>query len=408
MKKIITSVILIPLVALSVYAQGDFTINNVSAADIMATSGDISVQPAPALASACAGVREKDGLYPKSAGDAYEFPVRPGMKEWKALSSYPEMLRVCQIPEPVLQKISTAGLIETVLNYPLYMLTILAYDSMQQGFNVMAGRFNGITELLKRKDAGTELLARYRGMDPAGSKEGPCREDIGKYHFYFYSIELLLAQDAVRAGLTQTQRLELQKELLAKYELKKRIGGYGGGLAKEVMSLNGVLQKEDSVRVSSTVVYTLKGSKVPALQMGPLDEMADVRQCDIEFIIGFPDATWEAGCTRMYNCHSYAWHDQSTSNTIWIESPNQKEYWLDGSYIQWLGPVTSGMKLDYSADDHSAIFVSGSNPFISPDKSICRAKWGQGPRMLSTCKYAPYNSTAIRVYTLPKTANGQP
>ena len=400
MKKTIAGVIIIPLAALAVYAQGDFTLNNVNASDIMEASGNISVQPAPALDSAGTALRKKNGIYSKSAGDAYEFPIRPGMKEWKALSSYAEMLKACQIPEPILQKMSTAGLIETVLNYPLYMLTILAYDSMQQGFNVMAKRFNGIAELLERKDAGAELLARYRGMDPAGFKEVPNGEGIGKYHFYFYRVELLLAQAAIRAGLTETQRLELQKELLAKYEVKKRIGGYGGGLAKEVMSLNGILWQEDSVRVSSTVVHTPKGSTVPALQMEPKDEMPDVRQCDIEFIIGFPEATWEAGCTRMYNCHSYAWHDQSVLNTIWVDPPHQKEYWLDGSYIQWLGPVTSGMKLDYPADNHSAIFVSGSNPFISPDKSICRAKWGQGPRMLSTCKYAPYNSIGIIVYTL--------
>ncbi|MDP2866366.1 MAG: hypothetical protein Q8O90_08995, partial [Elusimicrobiota bacterium] len=363
MKKIITGLIVIPLSALSVYAQGDFTLNSVSASDIIRASGDPGVQPAPALYSTGAGTREKNGLYSKSTGGAYEFPIKPGMKEWKALSSYAEMLKACQLPEPLLRKMSTAGLIETVLNYPLYMLTILAYDSMQQGFNALAGRFNGVAELLERKDAGAELLARYRGMDPAGFKEVPNGEGIGKYHFYFYSVELLLAQDAIRAGLTETQRLELQKELLAKYEMKKRVGGYGGGLAREVMSLNGVSLPEYFVRVSSTVVYTLKGSTVPALQMEPQDEITDVRQCNIEFIIGFPEATWEAGCTRMYNCHSYAWHNQSVSNTIWIDPPHQKEYWLDGSYIQWLGPVASGMKLDYPADNHSAIFVSGSNPF---------------------------------------------
>ena len=408
MKKTITGLIVIPLAALSVYAQGDFTLNSVSAADVIRAGGDMNVQPAPALDSAGAGTREQNGLYFKSDGDAYEFPIRPGMKEWKALSSHPEMLKACQIPEPLLRKMSTSGLIETVLNYPLYMLTVLAYDSMQQGFDTMTKQFNGIAELLKRRDAGAGLLARYRGMDPAGFKEGPAEEGAGKYHFYFYRVELLLAQDNVRAGLTETQRVELQKELLVKYEVKKRIGGYAGGLAKEVMSLNGILQQEDSARVFPTVVYTPKLSTVPALQMEPQDELADVRQCDIEFIIGFPDATWEAGCTRKYNCHSYAWHNQSTSNTIWIDPPHQKEYWRDGSYVQWLGPVTSGMKLDYSADNHSAIFVSGTNPFISPDKSMCRAKWGQGPRMLSTCKYAPYNSAAILIYALPKNADDQP
>lgn len=335
------------------------------------------------------------------ADDAYIFPVRPGMPDWKALSSYAEMLNACQIPGPILSEMSTPGLIETVLNYPLFWVTVLAQDDVQRGFIVMSERFNGVAELLRRKDAGVVLLEKYKNMEPA-PPVGTGETLPGQYRFYFYRVELLLAQEAIRAGMTEEQRSRLQSELLSKREAKKLIGGYGGWLAHEVMALNGIAP-EAVTRVYSTVIYTPRLSQVLALQMEPADELADIRQCDIEFIIGFPDATWEASCTRMYNCHSYAWHDQSLSNTIWVNAPNQKEYWRDGSYVQWLGPVSSGMKLDYSADDHSAVFVSGANPYVSPDKSFCRAKWGHGPRMLSTCSYAPYNSTSILVYAPPKT-----
>lgn len=69
----------------------------------------------------------------------------------------------------------------------------------------------------------------------------------------------------------------------------------------------------------------------------------------------------------------------------------------------WLGPVVaSGMKLDYSADDHSAIFVSGQDPTTSPAMSTCRSKWGSGPKMLHQCDYSPYKPTAIHAYTLSK------
>jgi len=41
-----------------------------------------------------------------------------------------------------------------VLNYPLF-LDALAYNWPQEGFNAVSGQFNGLQELLKRKDAGT-------------------------------------------------------------------------------------------------------------------------------------------------------------------------------------------------------------------------------------------------------------
>ncbi len=103
---------------------------------------------------------------PSAIDDAYDYPVKPGTDAWKALGSHIEMLQVCQIPEIKLQTMSTAGLVETVLNYPLFC-DAWAWNTPQEGFNTISGQFNGLAELLKRTDAGTVLLAKYKTMDPA-------------------------------------------------------------------------------------------------------------------------------------------------------------------------------------------------------------------------------------------------
>ncbi len=101
----------------------------------------------------------------------------------------------------------------------------------------------------------------------------------------------------------------------------------------------------------------------------------------------------------MYNCHSYAWYNQSTSNTIWIDTPNEAWYWIDGSYVRWYNDnAISGMKLDYLSDDHSAIFVSGYNPVLYPMQSYCRSKWGSMPIMYHICGYSPYDYSSIHAY----------
>ena len=65
--------------------------------------------------------------------DAYDYPVKPGTDAWKALGSHADMLNACQIPETTLNRMSTAGLVETVLNYPLFG-DAWAWDNPQEGF----------------------------------------------------------------------------------------------------------------------------------------------------------------------------------------------------------------------------------------------------------------------------------
>ena len=80
--------------------------------------------------------------------DAYDFPIKPGTPEWAALKSHEEMLQVCQVPESILQEMSTEGLIETCLNYPLYW-EWLAYSNLQQGFETVASRFSPVLDCLE-------------------------------------------------------------------------------------------------------------------------------------------------------------------------------------------------------------------------------------------------------------------
>lgn len=392
MKKKIASALLFPLICFSshAYAQNDFTLNSVSASRID-NSG------------AHANIQQPQVFIPKNTNDAYDFPVKPGMEEWKAFTNPDEKVIACQIPESLLGKMSTAGLVETVINYPLYWDMLGSNSGLQQGFNAVAVRFNGLQELLKRKDAGAELLTRYSGMNPIGFRDST-DEEIGEHLFQCYSVEILFAQAAIRANLTEAQRQMLQKELLAKYELKKSIKE-DGGLTKVIMALNGFSQ-EILGRASPISVYTPNHSEVPAWLMDMTDELTprQIARCNSAIDNGYPNAHRETNCTRMYNCHSYAWHNQSTSNRVWINTPNQKTYWQDGSYSPWLGPVVaSGMKLDYYADDHSAIFVSGQDPTSNPAMSTCRSKWGDMALVLHSCNDTPliYNpNDGIHAYTL--------
>ena len=162
---------------------------------------------------------------------AYEYPVKPGTDAWRAFTTHEEMLKACQIPESTLRAISTEGLVETVLNYPLYN-DVLAYNSPQQGFDAISSEFNGIMELLNRKDAGIVLLAKFKAADPTAIGKDWTDLQKGSYIFNLIDIETLLAQQAIIGNLGDAQYPDLVRECLVKINTERQSEMYGG-MSKE-------------------------------------------------------------------------------------------------------------------------------------------------------------------------------
>jgi hypothetical protein len=152
--------------------------------------------------------------------DSYDFPVKGGTSEWAAFQTHDEMVAACQVPEPILRDMSTEGLIETCLRYPL-IGDMGMYSSWQQGFDRVAARFNGLQELLQRPDAGTKLLAYYRQMEPAGIREKSTSLQKGQVAMTFQYVETLLAQEAVLSSMTVDERRDLLVECLGKVHAKE-------------------------------------------------------------------------------------------------------------------------------------------------------------------------------------------
>ena len=106
----------------------------------------------------------------------------------------------------------------------------------------------------------------------------------------------------------------------------------------------------------------------------------------------YPNATLLRSSSRKYNCHSYAWYSQSSSNNRWMNDPSS--YWEDGSYQQvyWAYspiPPYVNSKVYYPCGNHSAIVYSSM---------LFNSKWGLGPLMRHTPSYCPYNYSSLQYY----------
>lgn len=154
-----------------------------------------------------------------SASGAYDYPIKPGTDEWKAFGSHEEMLKACQIPEELLHRMSTAALVETVLNYPL-SVDLWAYDSYELGIKHVSEQFNGLSELLSRNDAGVALIALYQTIDPGALDINSPIAEQTEYLFRLLNTELLLSQDSVISNLSITDLQNLISRARIIYESK--------------------------------------------------------------------------------------------------------------------------------------------------------------------------------------------
>lgn len=182
------------------------------------------------LISACSTKNEeiKDIIDPECylehIPDAYDYPVKPGTPEWAELESSAEMDSVCKIPVEILNSISTAGLVETVMNYPRFGDMYFGNTgSIQASFEIIAGHYNGFQELFERNDAAIHLLERYILMYPKCLNNNYSLETV-PVQWRFSFIEILLAQYEILNQLEQSYLEALLYESIQKYEEKKQFG----------------------------------------------------------------------------------------------------------------------------------------------------------------------------------------
>ena len=156
---------------------------------------------------------------PPSGLDTYMYPLRPGMPEWAEIQTGAEMYEVTQVPDSVLQVISTEGLLETWLTYPL-LGNIIAWSTLQQGIDNITETFGGLQELGRRPDAGSVMLNRYKQMNLYCIDQFTSDIEIGGFAMTFAFYEAILSQQVFLTKLSEAEQDELLDVALRNYAIK--------------------------------------------------------------------------------------------------------------------------------------------------------------------------------------------
>ncbi len=120
-------------------------------------------------------------------------------EQWAALEDADEMRKVSQISEDILSTVSTEELLLYCMNYNL-MADVFAFNTIDDGKAELKENFNGVQELLKRKDAADCLIKLYKlyDLNDQKSKDTNC---CIRFHY----LESLICYSEIFDNLTVAQ-----------------------------------------------------------------------------------------------------------------------------------------------------------------------------------------------------------
>ncbi|MBR3507922.1 MAG: hypothetical protein IKO03_03910 [Lachnospiraceae bacterium] len=304
--------------------------------------------------------------------EPYDYPIKPGTEEWRALPSVVERREACEIPQEVLGRMTTDALAESVITYPFLIDALGCFGSFETGINWIATYFSGIDELLSRPGACDSL------------REYLVREK-DRY-------DTLSAMDLSDKTIEQMRKC-------CEYECAIQLLEYIESQTSDELEIG-------TTRYYLTVTHTPKGSDVDVYAGFTWDiHNKSYLQAVQEFQVllnNYPSASevYSDSCNPSYNCHSYAWYSQLSSNTYWINDP--APYITDGSYISTY--PTAGCRIVYYNSNyyipnmHSGIIQTvGASPSTTTEKS----KWGcygLCSHYVDDCPY--YSSSALSYWVL--------
>lgn len=306
--------------------------------------------------------------------DDYEYKITSESVEWKAFRSHDEMVAACQIADNEIKEMSTDMLVSAYLNYPL-LGDMYAYSTIEAGFTALRKQCNALDELLKREDIGEALLSRYKNIELCDLNSS---NDVSFNDFFAPSaLEILAAQpeiinntdyitfaainDAIyeKCSAKSTEVYGATKSLY--YSILSEIDETNIDYSYERISDALTANRTSYSAVSSSDfnwTYTVKTPKNSSVTVGKLKSGKELTSSEITqyknyVSSNYPGATYIATPTKKYNCHSYAWYSQSTSNSYWMNDPSK--YMSDGSYEK------AGYKVGniiYYTGEHSGVVTN--------------------------------------------------
>ncbi|NLD22460.1 MAG: hypothetical protein GX664_08355 [Bacteroidales bacterium] len=329
----------------------------------------------------------------KTIDEPFVFLAEKDFKAWTGIASLEDRFEACQIQQKSLNAMTTDALVKSILHYPLNYL-IFAYNNPMDAVELVLTHSNLHKELLQRNNAANTLIEYFANMDIDLNMDDLSYDKT--YQIVNYEDEIFLEYLIASGTIKDIDNPDVTKKLFTIVEdkIKERTKDKTTYSEYSIRPLYAIKNKHTPALLLSNTsyVYTYFGQ---ALGVQAKQELStsEINRITNIYAAEYPAATVIRPASNTYNCHSYAWFDQSTNNHYWLNSvaPNGElqlqRYWTDDYYC--LTTETNAERVFYSSGDHSAIPIN-TTMYIS--------KWGQAPLMEHAPNYCPYISTNTQYY----------
>lgn len=299
-----------------------------------------------------------------SSSKPYDYPIKPGTEQWTSFTTHEQMVDACQIPDEVIDSMTTEDLLKSILDYPLFF-DIVMFDNLYEGFDVVRSNFKAIDEFYIRTDCEDILLEYYKSENESFNIEVASelneKEELEESLNHLY-LDILTSQSNISSE--SKQEIDIQYRSSDTYLISDILG---------IASVSGI----------STYVYTPNGSAVKVTNTSNDPDFTPVKKAELndEWAKIYPNAVRLSDPTVKYNCHSYAWYSTSTSNHYWMDDPSK--YMTDGSYTK--SGAAPNYKIHYDGGNHSGIVTNCIGSAI-----VVTSKWGKLGVYRHNADYCPY------------------
>lgn len=340
--------------------------------------------------------------------DPFIFSAAKDMKSFTDIGPLEDRFAACEVPVSRLDAMTTEALVKSMLNYPLNYL-VFFYNDPQDAIDLIVEYSPLHQEFLSRSDAAEVFVDFYAAADLDISPEKGNLD--GNYTSLSYTNTMFMDHfigSGLMSGLGKASVKQKLAEAVSE-KLQERIK------APETFSIHSInpllaVNEAESLGLSTIVnrsnafsynTQTIPRGRVLDVVIFTESSVFELNQLDQAATTNYPNAVLLDNSTHRYNGHSYAWHNSSTDNTLWLDRVDREgaeqlsEYWstyTNFNVYESCSNESSANIVYYSDGDHSAVY-SSNNSYIS--------KWSDGPLMQHAPTYCPYINTN-RQYFKPK------
>lgn len=314
---------------------------------------------------------------------------------WQQHTSLMEMQAALDLPQSLLEELTTEQLAECCIKYPLN-INYMAFNNAIDGVNSVIEGFNGYKELLGRPDYAISLLNEYETLSkPYVNTGGQAKKSAVSEKFERVFLENILLSDYYPEVFTGLNAQRLRSIALGNIMMDKTTSDKTSNNAT-----GNLIHKTDSkASIQSTVlgtnnVYTLFGTPIQVFIVQEMDS-DEITRLNSKYTAMYPNAEYLGSATSSYNCHYYAWAMRDNPQPYWMNyyqgtsGANVSLYWTNDEYCS--GSSSNFSNVYYQGQDHSARKSSVSGKVES--------KWGHAPLMRHDIGYCPYaNGATLKYY----------